>query len=161
MTVFDKQFGNITGMAVILVNDKPTIDFLTYDNDYMFLEGRHPSIQCDILKQKVVLHNLNSNNPFLFVTHSIYVLTMINVLLLADERWVNGNDKDKIAVESILPRCYHLSHDSLFARYIDSNVSAIDIYDAENNLIVCDQLDSISDDISDMFGMLLDIGEEL
>ncbi len=94
------------------------------------------------------------NKPNVMIaTHSPYILTSLNNLLLAGELY---EDKrvDKEALESIVPKKCALKSGE-FNAFLLENGELKDILDKELNLIDADAIDTASDRINDEFGEIL------
>ena len=88
-----------------------------------------------------------------FATHSPYILTSLNNLLLAGEIGKNSNKKD--VVHNIISKEYWLTAGQVGAYAIEEGKVKYII--DEDNLINAEYLDSISEDIVAEFSQLLDI----
>ena len=88
-----------------------------------------------------------------FATHSPYILTSLNNLLLAGEIGKDSDKKD--VVHNIVSKEYWLTATQVGA-YAIENGKVKYIID-ENNLINAEYLDSVSEDIVTEFSNLLDI----
>ena len=88
-----------------------------------------------------------------FATHSPYILTSLNNLLLAGEIGKNSNKKD--VVHNIISKEYWLTAGQVGAYAIEEGKVKYII--DEDNLINAEYLDSVSEDIVAEFSQLLDI----
>ncbi len=95
-----------------------------------------------------------------FATHSPYILTSLNNLLLAGEI-AKSNPKKKEEINKIIPKEYWLTMEQIGVFSIENGIVKSAIYEDEN-LINGDYLDSLSNEVSEEFSKLLDIkyGEE-
>lgn len=95
-----------------------------------------------------------------FATHSPYILTSLNNLLLAGEIAKSKPEKAK-EINKIIPKEYWLTMEQIGVFSIENGMVKPAIYEDEN-LINGDYLDSLSNEISEEFSKLLDIkyGEE-
>lgn len=90
-----------------------------------------------------------------FATHSPYILTSLNNLLLAGEIVKEDFQKSK-EIEQIIPKEYWLTIEQLGVYSIE-NGEVKSIIDAEENLINGIYLDNISDEVATEFSQLLEI----
>ncbi len=95
-----------------------------------------------------------------FATHSPYILTSLNNLLLAGEIAKSKPEK-KEEINKIIPKEYWLTMEQIGVFSIENGIAKPAIYEDEN-LINGDYLDSLSNEVSEEFSKLLDIkyGEE-
>lgn len=89
-------------------------------------------------------------------THSPYVLTSLNVLMLASL----ASRKDADATEKVVPRQYILPEDSFGAYYLTEKGTVENIIDEELNMISGMQLDGVSDKVDDCIAGLNTILEK-
>jgi len=94
----------------------------------------------------------NTKNSSLYLmTHSPYILTSINNLILANDV---RREKGDSAIKGIVKEEHCIDFDEVSAYFIDKG-RAIDIKNYENRLINATFIDSISDEIDDEFDLLL------
>ena len=93
-----------------------------------------------------------------FATHSPYILTSLNNLLLAGEIAKSKPDK-KEEINKIIPKEYWLTMEQIGVFSIENGVVKSAFYEDEN-LINGDYLDSLSNEINEEFSKLLDIKYE-
>lgn len=74
-------------------------------------------------------------------THSPYVLTALNVLMVASAAW----EKDRKATAEIVPENYILPIGSIGAYYLTEEGTLKDIVDTELHMVSSLELDGISD----------------
>ncbi|MGX2983195.1 ATPase/DNA packaging protein [Helicobacter sp. 23-1045] len=90
-----------------------------------------------------------------FSTHSPYMLSSLNCLLLAHEIVAkNPNLKDK--VESIIPSKFWIDI-SKFDAFKVENGEVFSIVDKETNLILAENIDEVSEEIGESFDKLLEL----
>jgi len=83
-------------------------------------------------------------------THSPYILTALNVLMLASVAWI----KNRNATSGIVPEDYILPAGSISAHYLTEKGTLQDIVDTELQMISGLQLDGISDLVDESIGSL-------
>ena len=90
-----------------------------------------------------------------FSTHSPYMLSSLNCLLLAHEI-ATKNPKLKDKVESIIPSKFWLDISKFDALKVQ-NGEVFSIIDKETNLILADNIDEVSEEIAKAFDKLLEL----
>ncbi|ATA72575.1 hypothetical protein CGC49_04240 [Capnocytophaga sp. H4358] len=100
----------------------------------------------------------NCTTRLAFATHSPYILTSLNNLLLAGEIAKLKPEKEE-EINKIIPKAYWLTMEQIGVFSIEKGIVKPAIYEDEN-LINGDYLDSISEEISEEFSKLLDIKYE-
>lgn len=100
----------------------------------------------------------NCTTRLAFATHSPYILTSLNNLLLAGET-AKSKPQKKEEINKIVPKEYWLTMEQVGAFSIENGRLKSAIYEDEN-LINGDYLDSLSEEISEEFSKLLDIKYE-
>jgi hypothetical protein len=102
-----------------------------------------------------VQHNSAQKTGFVITTHSPYMLTAFNNLIMAGNI-VKQNPECKEAVCKIIPESMHIDIDR-FSAYFLADGKAVSIINRENNLIDAETIDGVSESIGETFGKLLDI----
>jgi len=98
-----------------------------------------------------IVEHINKDSSLYLMTHSPYILTSINNLILAyDVKEQKGEE----AIKGIIKKEQCINFDEVSAYYIE-NGKTIDIKDYENRLINAKFIDSISDEIDEEFDLLL------
>lgn len=93
-----------------------------------------------------------------FSTHSPYMLSSLNCLLLAHEvATKNPNLKEK--VESIIPSKFWLDRNKFDALKVE-NGSVFSIINKETNLILAENIDEVSEEIAEAFDKLLELDSQ-
>ena len=100
-------------------------------------------------------HNSKQEINFFITTHSPYMLTAFNNLILAGNI-VKQNPKYKEAVCKIIPESMHVDIDC-FSAYSLADGKAVSIINRENNIIDAETIDGVSESIGETFSKLLDI----
>ena len=90
-----------------------------------------------------------------FSTHSPYILSSLNCLLLAYEV-ANKNPNLKEKVETIIPNKFWLDINKFNAFKVE-NGEVFSIIDKETNLILAESIDEVSEEIGILFDSLLDL----
>ena len=90
-----------------------------------------------------------------FATHSPYILSALNCLLLAHQVG-SANADMKAKVESIVSSKFWLDIDK-FNAFVVENGKVNSIIDKETNLILADKIDGVSEEISAIYDDLLDL----
>jgi len=110
----------------------------------------YPLSQKELIELIAYIYNRGSNINI--TTHSPYIITAINNLLLLDEK------KDKIDKNSSFYEMldYKISANDISAYTIEDGILK-NIYDKENNLIDAYSIDSVSEELSQEFDELLEL----
>lgn len=107
--------------------------------------------------QKYIIHIIallyNSNNINFITTHSPYILTAINNLILAHDV---KKDKGEESISAILDKNLTIDFDDVAAYTIENGILT-SIKDKETRLIGMNIIDSVSDDFSEEFDKLLNL----
>lgn len=90
-----------------------------------------------------------------FSTHSPYILSSLNCLLLA-HKIATSKTNLKAKVENIIPSKFWLDN-AKFQAFKVENGEILSIIDKETNLILADKIDEVSDEISEIFNELLNL----
>ena len=90
-----------------------------------------------------------------FSTHSPYILSSLNCLLLTYEV-ANKNPNSKEKVETIIPNKFWLDINKFNAFKVE-NGEVFSIIDKETNLILAESIDEVSEEIGILFDSLLDL----
>lgn len=93
-----------------------------------------------------------------FSTHSPYILSSLNCLLLAYEV-ANKNPDLKEKVKTIIPNKFWLDINNFNAFKVE-NGKVFSIVDKETNLILAENIDEVSEEIGNIFDKLLEIGSK-
>lgn len=93
-----------------------------------------------------------------FSTHSPYILSSLNCLLLACEV-ANKNPNLKEKVETIIPNKFWLDINKFNAFKVE-NGEVFSIIDKETNLILAESIDEVSEEIGEIFDKLLELDSE-
>jgi len=106
----------------------------------------YPTAQKSITELLVYITNISGAGGLCITTHSPYILTVLNNLILAGS----------IPEQKIIDPNTAVKFDEVQAYFI-SDGWARSLRDEESQLIVADELDSVSEDNADEFGTLLDL----
>ena len=93
-----------------------------------------------------------------FSTHSPYILSSLNCLLLAYEV-ANKNPNLKEKVKTIIPNKFWLDINKFNAFKVE-NGEVFSIIDKETNLILAESIDEVSEEIGETFDKLLELDSE-
>ena len=104
-----------------------------------------------------IIENFNENNKLFMMTHSPYILSSLNILMMAYKA-SNISNNTKQEVEKIIPESKWINSEDFSAYYIE-NGKAKNIK-GRTGLISENIIDDISDDIQDEFENLLSIYRE-
>ncbi len=104
-----------------------------------------------------IIENFNENNQLFIMTHSPYILSSLNILMMAYKAGNMSNNAKK-EVEKIIPESKWINSDD-FSAYFIENGKAKNIK-GKTGLISENIIDDISDDIQDEFENLLSIYRE-
>lgn len=130
---------------------------LTEPNSISFIleepeQNLYPNTQVELIKDIVRACNGDHPSTALITTHSPYILTAINNLMLAAKV---GEKKNK-AVEQIIPRNIWIKEESLSAYRVADGTANL-IIDDEIREIMAEQIDEISHLINDQYERLTEI----
>ncbi|MCF7918295.1 MAG: ATP-binding protein [Candidatus Cloacimonetes bacterium] len=115
-----------------------------------------PSTQKDLVDFISFVYKLNDDNHFLITTHSPYILTAFNNLILAGETYNDADQKVKNKIAKIMVKECLLRSKEVTAYHLESGVLK-PIMDKETGLILAEGLDKVSEDIGEQFSQLLDL----
>ena len=125
-----------------------------FQGDYLYIEEPeahlYPTAQKDITELLVYITNIIQSSGLCITTHSPYILTVFNNLILAN----NLKEKQKIFDEKLL-----VPFEDVRAYFI-ANGTAHDLRDYENHFITADDLDGVSESTASDFEQLLDLKYE-
>lgn len=126
---------------------------------YFFIEepelSLFPNMQKKLVEHLSKIFNQKKNIHIAFSTHSPYILSALNCLLLAQEV-VSKNQNLKEKVENIIPSRFWLDI-KRFDAFKIKNGEVKSIIDKETKLILADEIDEVSEEIGEMFDSLLDL----
>jgi hypothetical protein len=105
----------------------------------------------------LVKYNSIQKTNFIITTHSPYMLSAFNNLLLAGNISKTGTDEQKESVSQIIPENMQIDIGN-FSAYLLEDGKQKNIIDAENKLINAEAIDGVSENIGETFSKLLDIG---
>jgi len=111
-----------------------------------------PESQKSIVELIATIHNLTYTR-FFITTHSPYILTALNTLIYANNI---SNEENKGQVEKIIEKSSQINKNDVSAYSVEKN-RAKPIFDIEYGLIEAETIDTISDEISKEFDMLLEL----
>lgn len=114
-----------------------------------------PTAQKLIVELTAMTFNLNKNTQFIITTHSPYILTAFNTLLLAGKTILDNPEK-KEEVLKVMDEQVILEPLSLQAYSLSQEETSC-IISGESGLIEGDLIDSVSDELAAEFNALLDI----
>jgi len=125
------------------------------ENNFVVIEEPEahlfPQAQFDIVKLiSNLLNNPGTDNNIVITTHSPYILSSINCLLLGGNNLGNIEEKSKI-----LDKKYWIDNNSCNAYSVDRRVEAI--MDSELGILDLDYVDSISTSINDIHSKFIEL----
>lgn len=132
---------------------------LNYQSAQLFIEeleqNLYPKSQWNLVRSiiyaiKKASVRTGHNSMVALTTHSPYVLTALNVLMLASVAW----EKDKKATSEIVPDNYILPVGSIGAYYLTENGTLQDIVDSELQMVSGLQLDGVSELVDESIAAL-------
>lgn len=115
-----------------------------------------PKTQLDVLYLLSFIHNRRKLKTVI-TTHSPYILSSFNNLILAYRAYQYSSDEGKIAISKIIDRSLFINPDNAAAYAINDDGLSVNIIDKDSGLIGSNYLDSISDKISSDFEKITDI----
>ncbi len=119
-----------------------------------------PSTQRDVVNLIAMIFNLSKANlQFFITTHSPYILTSFNNLLEAGRLYQNLESEKLSALREIVPENRAIAPFNM-AAYVLEDGSARSIIDRNHQLIVGEEIDAVSDELSAEFDRLLDLSSE-
>ena len=117
-------------------------------------QNLYPKAQIDTIKFIVE----NSDNNLYLMTHSPYVLSILNILIFAYKS-ANTNDILKEKIEKTIPASQHINPDD-FSAYLIQNGKSTNIKGYTTGMIKQNVIDDISDKIDDDFSELMEVYRE-
>lgn len=132
---------------------------LNYQSAQLFIEeleqNLYPESQWNLIRSiinaiKKASVRTGHNSMVTLTTHSPYVLTALNVLMVASAAW----EKDSKATSEIVPENYILPTGSIGAYYLTEEGTLKDIVDAELHMVSGLELDGISDLVDESIAAL-------
>ncbi len=114
-----------------------------------------PTSQNRIVSIISMIHNQNKSIGYTITTHSPYIISSINNLLLASNIATN-HPKKSDAVKDIIDESEFIKFDHISAYQI-TDMGSVSILDEDNKMINAEYIDQISNEISSQFDSLLDI----
>lgn len=132
---------------------------LNYQSAQLFIEeleqNLYPESQWNLVRSiinaiKKASVRTGHNSMVTLTTHSPYVLTALNVLMVASAAW----EKDSKATSEIVPENYILPTGSIGAYYLTEEGTLKDIVDAELHMVSGLELDGISDLVDESIAAL-------
>lgn len=136
------------------VEDILSSHLLNYQSAQLFIEeleqNLYPESQWNLVRSivsdiKKASAHIGRTSMVTLTTHSPYVLTALNVLMLASVAW----EKDRVSTLEIVPENYILPAGSIGAYYLTEKGTVQDIVDAELQMISGLQLDGVSDRVDE------------
>jgi len=117
-------------------------------------QNLYPKAQIDTIKFIVE----NSDNNLYLMTHSPYVLSILNILIFAFKA-SNTNNILKQKIEAIVPPSQQINPKK-FSAYLIKDGKSINIKGNKTGMIKENVIDDISDDIDDQFDELMELYRE-
>jgi len=117
-------------------------------------QNLYPKAQIDTIKFIVQ----NSDNNLYLMTHSPYVLSILNILIFAYKS-ANTNNILKEKIEKIIPSSQHINPDE-FSAYLIEDGKSINIKGNSTGMIKQNVIDDISDEIDEDFSELMELYRE-
>ncbi|CAA6816368.1 MAG: Unknown protein [uncultured Sulfurovum sp.] len=118
-------------------------------------ENLFPKAQAETIKY--IIEQVSDENSLFMMTHSPYVLSTLNILMMA-HKVGNLNEEVKEKVEALIPESQWMNRDNFSAYYLKDG-EARDIK-GRTGLISDNEIDEVSDDIEFEFEELLTIYRE-
>ncbi len=105
--------------------------------------------------------SMQDKASFLLSTHSPYILTSLNNLIMAKdvEMKLKGDEAKLAALEKIVPSRARIAYEDVAVYHLD-NGNATSMMNKDNRLIEADKLDSVSESLGADFDKLLDMKYE-
>jgi len=131
----------------------------TYQNSYFINiieeleQNLFPNSQKKLLYSLLKFVNMDQNNKLILTTHSPYILTALNNVILANDIKVKKGNK---VLENIIDNGLCVDFENVSAYVIENGVIKT-IIDIEERLIGINIIDSVSDDFNDTFDNLLSL----
>lgn len=115
----------------------------------------YPEAQYSLIKIFSLLSKANSANSIMLTTHSPYILTAVNNLLAAGSE----GEKNKEAINKIIPRELWLTLKDLSAYAIDNDGRGEDILDMDLGMIKAEKIDTASTLMNEEYDKIMEITE--
>jgi len=132
-----------------------TLRYFSYKHHHIIIEepeqNLYPRNQIETIKYIVE----NSHQNLYLMTHSPYVLSVLNILLFA-YKISDTNDILKEKITALIPSSQHINPVE-FSGYLIKNGKSIDIKSKTTGMINQNVIDDISDDIDDIFNDMMQL----
>ena len=99
---------------------------------------------------------MSKGSRFWMTTHSPYVLTTLNNLIVAQEV-ASISEQNAKRVAKILDKSYWLPYNEVACWYLNDDGSLIDLMDSEEHMIKASKIDEVSSQLAEEFDNLLSI----
>jgi len=133
--------------------------FMNYDHSDIYLEepeeNLFPETQIDLVNWLAEILNGERNHTLFIATHSPYIMSAFNNLIQAGDI-IEESPEKKAEVEKIIGGNRAIKYDDV-AAFAIANGSVHSIKDDELRLMSPSELDTVSDDISNIFNQLLEL----
>ena len=133
--------------------------FMNYDHSDIYLEepeeNLFPETQRDLVNWLAEIVNGERNHSLFIATHSPYIMSAFNNLIQAGDI-IEESPEKKAEVEKIIGGNRAIKYDDV-AAFAIANGSVHSIKDDELRLMSPSELDTVSDDISNIFNQLLEL----
>lgn len=133
--------------------------FTNYEHSDIFLEepeeNLFPETQIDLVNWLAEILNGERNHTLFIATHSPYIMSAFNNLIQAGDI-IEESPEKKAEVEKIIGGNRAIKYDDV-AAFAIANGSVHSIKDDELRLMSPSELDTVSDDISNIFNQLLEL----
>jgi AAA15 family ATPase/GTPase len=139
-----------TLLSVEQINARGTV-FIEEPEAHLF-----PKSQKSIMSLIGLIHNCNGDQ-FIITTHSPYMLTAANNLVLANDVYTKATSSDKELVNKIIEKTTHIRFEDISAYNFGIDGITNSIMDVEARLIGCSVIDEVSNEFSRDFDALMDI----
>lgn len=134
-------------------------NFTNYDHSDIYLEepeeNLFPETQMDLVNWLAEIVNGERNHSLFIATHSPYIMSAFNNLIQAGDI-IEESPEKKAEVEKIIGGNRAIKYDDV-AAFAIANGSVHSIKDDELRLMSPSELDTVSDDISNIFNQLLEL----
>lgn len=134
-------------------------DYMLKDNKLFIIEepelNLYTKVQKDLVEYLVRQAKLNHTKLFI-TTHSPYVMTALQNLLQAGN--IAKESEEKAAeVEKLIPSEKWIDYDNFTCLFMNADGTSRNILDSEYHTIGINEMDNVSEELSDIYDSLLDI----
>lgn len=141
---------------------------LSQDMYHPFIVVEEPELNLFPIQQVALIREIiskmhNTKSSIVFTTHSPYILSVVDNMILADDIYkkAKGNKKKQTEITNIVSKKEFIPFKDIASYGFNDDGTVVDIRDIENHLTGAISIDQASNETSRIFSKLLDIEDEL